>query len=368
MRRKGIGQVRLIWIAEVLLFALQANAQTGTVDQRVDAYINGEMQKGHNIAGLSLAVVKDGRIVKATGYGLANIETGTPATAKTVYKIASVSKQFLGAGIMLLQQDGKLHLDDKVSLYITGTPNAWKDISIRQVLTHTAGLPLDPPDFEPYKETPDSEVVSSLFSHPLLYKPGEDFRYSNTDYFVIAEIIRKVSGMPWEQFLAQRIFTPLGMSATRTTTTTALVPNRASGYLREGGYLRKDGELQNAPDWIAVRPSGAFLSSVLDMAKWDADLYKDDLLTAAGRDQMWQPIKLKNGTVVPYGFGWGLSPWQGHRRVFHDGGLPGFQSDIERFIDDRLTVIVLSNMQGVDATKIALDVAAFYLPPAAPAN
>jgi CubicO group peptidase (beta-lactamase class C family) len=319
------------------------------------------MQKGH-VVGLSLAIVKDGRIVKASGYGLANVETGTPATPETVYKIASISKEFLAAGIMLLQQDGKLHLDDKVDLYIAGTPDAWKEITIRQVLTHTAGLPLDPPDFEPFKETPDSAVVSSLFSYPLLYKPGEDFRYSNTDYFVIAEIIRKVSGMPWEQFLAQRIFTFLHMSATRTTTTTTLVPNRASGY------VLKDGALQNAPDWIALRPSGAFLSTVLDMAKWDADLYKDDLLTASSREQMWQPVKLKNGTVIPYGCGWGLSPWQGRRRVFHDGGLPGFSTDFERFIDDRLTVVVLSNTQSADASRIALAVAGFYLPAAAPAN
>jgi D-alanyl-D-alanine carboxypeptidase len=135
------------------------------------------------------------------------------------------------------------------------------------------------------------------------------------------------------------------------TTTTTLVPNRASGY------VLKDGTLQNAPDWIAVRPSGAFLSTALDMAKWDTDLYKDDLLTASSRDQMWQPVKLKNGTVILYGCGWGLSPWQGRRRVFHDGGLPGFSTDL-----------VLSNTQRADASRIALAVAGFYLPPAASAN
>ena len=253
--------MRPIWIAGVLLFALQANAQNTArntaVGQRVDAYVKGEMQKGH-IAGLSLAVVKDGRIVKATGYGLANVETGTPATAETVYKIASVSKKVMTTLICYGGRMASCQRDDKIDLYITGTPDAWKDISIRQVLTHTAGLPLDPPDFEPYKEIPDAATVSSLFSHPLLFKPGEGFSYSNTDYFVVAEIIRKVSGMPWEQFLAQRIFTPLGMSATRTTTTTALVPNRASGYLREGGYLRKDGVLQNAPNWWPYAQAGPF--------------------------------------------------------------------------------------------------------------
>jgi D-alanyl-D-alanine carboxypeptidase len=349
------------WLTFVVLLLLSAPilAQDASTDQRVDTYIRSEMQKTH-IPGLSLAVVENGRIVKVAGYGLANVETHTPATPNTVYKIGSVSKQFLAAGIMLLVQEGKLHLHDKVSSYIDGTPASWKDISIEQLLTHTAGLPLDPPDFAPFQQTPDAVVVKSLYDHPLLYSPGSEFRYSNMDYFVIAEIINKVSGTPWDQFLARYLFMPLGMSATRTTTTTDLVPQRANGYIFQGGALK------NAPNWIAVRPSGAFLSNVLDLARWDADLYKNKPLTAASLSEMWKPVLLQNGTSIPYGFGWGLSPWHGHRRVFHDGGIPGFSSDFERFIDDGLTVVVLTNCDGIDASEIALGVAAIYLLKAKP--
>jgi D-alanyl-D-alanine carboxypeptidase len=185
----------------------------------VDDYIQAQMQKQH-IAGLSLAVVKDGKILKAKGYGLANVETNTPATPETVYKIASISKQFLAAGIMMLAQDGKLGLDDKISKYLEGTPEAWKDITIRHLLAHTSGLVEDPPGFDPFKPQPDTDVVKSAYSTKLLFAPGEKWSYSNLGYFALGEIIHKVSGKPWSEFVTERVFAPAKMAATRATTTT----------------------------------------------------------------------------------------------------------------------------------------------------
>ena len=335
------------------LAALLSAARGGPIDQKIDAYIQGEM-KARRIAGLSIAVVKDGRVVKAQGYGFANAETRTEATPDTVYQIGSVSKQFLASAILLLQQDGKLTLDDKVSRHIDGTPASWKDMTIRQLLNHSAGLPLDPPDFEPFKETADSVTVDRLLKVPLLFPPGDNFAYSNVAYFVVAEVVRKASGMPWDKFLTDRVFSPLGMSATRTTTTTAIVPNRADGYTSEGGALK------NAEHWVALRPSGAFLSTVLDMARWDVALDSHRIVDAPSREQMWKPLRLNNGTTIPYGLGSSLSPWQGHKHVFHDGGMPGFGAEFERFVDDRLTVIVLLNTEGGDAGKIARTIAGFY--------
>lgn len=326
---------------------------------KVDDYIQTQMQRRH-IPGLSLAVVKDGKIVKTKGYGLANVETNTPATPETVYKIASISKQFLAAGIMLLAQEGKLGLDDKVSKYLEGTPEAWTKMTVRHLLTHTSGLVEDPPSFEPFKIQPDVDVVKSAYTTKLLSAPGEKFSYSNLGYFALGEIIHKVSGKPWNEFLTDRIFVPVGMTATRVTTTTDIVSHRASGY-----DWKKD-KLENAENWVAVRPSGAFLSTVLDMVKWDAALRTDSVLPSSVREQMWTPLKLNNGTSIPYGFGWGLAPWQGHKRVFHNGGLPGFLSDFERFVDDKLTVIVMINSTSADPGKIALNVAGFYVPALAP--
>jgi D-alanyl-D-alanine carboxypeptidase len=337
----------------LLMTSLAATAQKPLPEKQADAFIRRKMQEGH-ITGLSLAVVKDGKVVKATGYGLANVETRTAATAATVYKIASVSKQLVSAAIMLLEQDGKLLVTDKVSRYIPEAPATWKDITLERLLNHSAGLPLDIPAFDPYKLQSDSVLVGSLFALPLLYTPGDRFSYSNTDYFVIAEVIRRVSGMPWADFIAKRIFEPLQMRSTRTTTTTALITNRANGY-----HVKKD-TVTNAEAWIPVRPSGAFLSTVGDMAKWDAALYGNTILSEASKQQLWSPVKLNNGNTVPYGLGWGIQPFQGHRRVFHNGGLPGFSADIERFIDDKLTVIVLCNTGGVEADHLALAVAGFY--------
>jgi D-alanyl-D-alanine carboxypeptidase len=339
-----------------LIFILSCITSQFVIAQtlRVDTFLQHEMKRRH-ITGLSVAVAQNGKIIFTKGYGLANVETGTLAVPQTVYKIASVSKEFIAAAIMLLVQDGKLKTDDPVGEYFDRLPESWHAMTIRQLLTHTAGLPLDPPGFEPFKLVPDSVIVRNACKTPLLFAPGERFSYSNTDYFVLAELIRRVSGMSWESFLEKRVFRPLQMNSTQITTTSAIILNRASGYVHKGDTL------ENAENWIAVRPSGAFLSTVLDMTKWDQALYTNSPLTAASKMAMWEPARFNNGSTLPYGFGWGLSPWMGHRRVFHDGGLPGFSTDFERFIDDKLMIVVLSNDENANASGIALKIAAFFL-------
>ncbi len=175
-------------------------------------------------------------------------------------------------------------------------------------------------------------------------------------YFTLAEIIRKVTGKPWGEYLNERLFLPLEMNATRTTTTTEIVQNRANGYAWRGG------KLQNADVYFALRPSGAFLSSVLDLAKWDAALYTDRILKQSIREQMWSPVKLNNGTYHPYGFGWELDTVGGHKRVRHGGSLPGFRAALTRFVDDKLTVAVLTNGDNINPMAIALGVADLYIP------
>src|SRR5262249_54449111 len=160
----------------------------------------------------------------------------------------------------------------------------------------------------------DADIVKSSYNTELLFKSGQKWTYSNLGYFALAEIIHKVSGQPWSEFLTEHLFAPAGMTATRTTTTTDIVPRRASGYTWTSDRW------ENAENWVAVRPSGAFLSTVLDMAKWDALLDSNTILKYPLRQQMWTPIKLNDGTTHPYGFGWFLDPWQGHKRVDHQGG------------------------------------------------
>jgi CubicO group peptidase (beta-lactamase class C family) len=322
---------------------------------KVDDYVKAEMLKQH-IPGVSLAVVKDGKIIKAEGYGLANVELNVPARPETVFKIGSVSKQFISAGILLLIQEGKISLDDSISKFLDGTPEAWKPITVRHLLTHTSGIVREAPGFDPLKVQADADVIKTAYPLPLRFAPGEKWEYCNVGYFSLAEIIRKVTGKPWSDYLTEALFKPLEMNSTRTTTTTDLVQDRADGYgWREGKYL-------NATEYLALRPSGAFLSNVLDLAKWDAALYTDRLLKQLSRDQMWTAVKLNGGATNPYGFGWELDSVGGHKRVHHGGTLPGFRAELARFVDDKLTVIVLTNSNSAEPGTIALGVAEFFIP------
>jgi CubicO group peptidase (beta-lactamase class C family) len=324
----------------------------------VDDLVTAHMRSRH-IPGLSLVVVREGKVIKASAYGLANVETNTAATPDTVYKIGSISKPFIAAGILLLVEAGKLRLDDKAAPYLRGAPQTWNDISIRHLLSHTSGLIEDPPGFTPFQLRADQDVIASLYDKPLLFPPGENWSYSNAGYFVLGEIISRVSEQPWSTFVAERVFTPALMTRTRTTTSTDLVSGRASGYY----YRWADERWENAPNWIALRPSGAFLSTALDLARWDVALDSDAVLNHSLRELMWTPVKLNNGRNARCGLGWFVDSWRGHKRVHHDGQLPGFHADYERFVDDRLSVIVLFNEDGISSPKpLALRVAGCYIP------
>jgi len=333
---------------------LQAQPRQAATADTVDRYVTAELARQH-VPGMSLAVVRAGKVIKAKGYGKADLENGIAVTPETVFKIGSVSKQFLAAGIMLLVQDGKIGLEDPVSKYFSGTPEAWQGITVRNFLTHTSGVIREGPAFDPLKVQPDSIVIKSAFDKPLEFPVGSKFLYCNTCYFTLAEIIARVSGKSWGEFMAERVFAPTGMQATRTTTTTDLVPHRARGY------AWRDSSYTNAFEFLALRPSGAFLSTVLDLAKWDAALYRDLPLTKASRREMWTPFKLTGGQPSNYGFGWQLDTLDGHWNVHHGGALPGFRSEISRFPDDSLTVIVLTNADGARPDRIAMDIAKLYL-------
>lgn len=324
----------------------------------IDDYVNAEMQTRH-IPGVSLAVLKEGKIVKAQGYGLANVELNVPAAPETVYKIGSVSKQFLAAGIMLLVQDGKIKVDDKISTFLQGAPEAWKDITIQHLLTHTSGLSREAPGFASLKVQSDAELIKTAYAQKLSFAPGEKWRYCNLGYFALAEIIRRVSGKPWGEFMRERVFAPLGMDSTRVTTVRDIVSNRADGY-----YWR--GHLENDEIMLAVRPSGAFLSSVLDLAKWDAALYGHTVLSQASLDEMWTSVTLSDGKQHPYGYGWELSPIAGHRVVRHGGTLAGFRSSYLRLVDDKVSIIVLANGATAQPGVMAIEVARHYVGDLAP--
>jgi CubicO group peptidase (beta-lactamase class C family) len=232
---------------------------------------------------------------------------------------------------------------------------------VRHLLTHTSGIREEEHqgDFLEWerKEHNQEEIVRTAFG-PVLARPGEKFRYSNTGYRVLGMLIEKVSGQSYWDFLEQRVFHPMGMTATRNSDPRTVIPNRARGY----GY--SDGRLINRDpvSASAAFSDGALISSVLDMVKWDAALNSEGLLKKTSLEEMCAPVRLGDGTTSNYAFGWYLRPINKHRAVGHGGDMPGFASFIWRFIDDRLTVIVLSNCETAETARIGLGVAGLYVP------
>jgi CubicO group peptidase (beta-lactamase class C family) len=344
-----------------LAFLVGVAAVSSACADEVDDYVTAQMER-QRIPGLSLAVLKDGKPVKVMGYGVANLELGTRAAPETVYQIGSVSKQFIAAGIVRLVAEGKVSFDDSIRKYLGDAPETWQGITIRHLLTHTSGLVRESPDLQ-LKTQSVMDAIRAGYATPLAFEPGEKLQYSNLGYFVLAEVISQAAQIPWPRYLQEHIFTPLGMSATRTTTVEELVPHRASGY-----HWMDTNNYQNAQIVPGVRPSGAFLSSVLDLAKWDAALYSDEVFSPQQRELMWTPVKLNDGSEKPYGFGWEVGKAGKHRQVKHAGTMIGFRSQLLRFPDDRLTIVVLTNATQALPEKIASSVAAFYLPDLKPSQ
>ena len=326
----------------------------------IDEYITHEMDSQH-IPGLSLAVVRNGRLVLAKGYGKASVELDAPTTPATLFALASVSKQFTAAAIMLLVEQGKVGLNDPLTNYFSWVPKEWGEVKVRHLLTHTSGIREEEHkgDFLEWEreEHNQEEIVRTAFG-PLLARPGEKYRYSNTEYRVLGMLIEKVSGQSYWDFLEQHIFHPLGMGATRNSDPGTVIPNRARGYGFSGGHLINRDPVSAS----AAFSTGALISSVLDMAKWDAALNSEMLLKRSSLEEMWTPVRLSDGTTSNYGFGWFLEPVKNHKAVAHGGDMPGFTSFIWRFIDDRLTVIVLANCETASTGRMALGVARLYVP------
>jgi CubicO group peptidase (beta-lactamase class C family) len=335
----------------------------GQVSRAVDDYVKKAMARQH-IPGLSLVVVRDGKVIKAQGYGRASLELNVPTRPETVYELASATKPFVATAIMLLVQDGKLGLDEKISKYLENTPDAWKDITVRHLLSHTSGvkdylgeLSRDFPNV-----TSAEQFARAVAREPLNFAPGEKWAYSNTGYVLLGMIVHKLSGKSYDAFLEERVFKPLGMKATRRDSHDEVVPNRATGYVWAGAGGLRNAEFLRYPMMNHGGGDGGILSSALDLVKFDAALSTDRLLSAPSRATLWAPVKLNDGKTHGYGLGWFLEEVNGHKHVSHPGGSPGANTIISRYPDDKLTVIVLTNGGAAYMQGLALGIAQRYIP------
>ncbi len=323
----------------------------------MEQLIAAEMRE-KNIPGLALAIVHNGKPLLVRGFGKANLEHDLPVTADSIFMVGSISKPMLAVGVMLLGEQGKLSLDDPVSKHIPGTPETWRGITLKHLLNHTSGIRRESPAFDGDKAVPDIDLINATFASPLDFPTGTKSQYCNICYFTLAEIITRVSGQPWPQFMASRVFAPAGMSVTRTTTTSTLISRRAASY------SWRDGTYTNVREYVALRPSGAFISSINDMVKWEAALYENRILPATALAAMAVPGKLNDGSVAPfrgpgtgYGLGWAVDTVEGQTRVSHGGALAGFRAEHARYPQSGLAIVVLTNAAGGRPDQIERKVA-----------
>ena len=350
------------WAVFVLTLIFTSSTALAAADQTpdaVDQFVSAEMARQH-IPGVALLVSRDGKPVRSQGYGMSNLELQVLVKPETIFQSGSVGKQFTATAVMMLVEEGKVGLEDPLTKYFRDAPATWKKVTVRHLLSHTAGFTDYPKSFDFRKDYSEHELLKIVEGIPLAYTPGTSWSYSNLGYLTLGILIHKVTGEFYGDFLQQRIFKPLDMSTTRIINEADIIPNRAAGY-----RLVK-GELKNQ-EWVSpvlnTTADGSLYFSIVDLAKWDAALYTEKLLKKSSLEQMWTVAKLSNGQPNSgnYGFAWFVGTKNGHHVVEHEGQWQGFETEISRYVDDRLTVVVLTNLGSAKPDKIADRVAEMYL-------
>ena len=314
-----------------------------------------------DVPGASVIVIREGKVLYERAYGLADVEAGAAATPKTNYRLASVTKQFTAMCIMILAERGRLSLESKLTRFFPDYPAYGKDITVRELLTHTSGL-RGYEELIPAGRTAqlkDRDVLDLLKQQTSTYfPPGMDWRYSNTGYAHLALIVEKASGMSFAAFLKKNIFGPLKMRDTVAFEEgVSTVRNRAFGYSRKGeAFERTDQSVTSA-----VLGDGGIYSSVEDLYLWDQALYTTRLVSADMLRQAWTPSILASGKQTTYGFGWELGERKGMKTVRHGGGTIGFRTHILRIPERKFTVIVLANRSEAKPDELANAIADLYL-------
>ncbi len=341
-------------LAPLCLFALSTVAGAAPLAPP-DAGIDGLMQRyDGRVPGAAVLVLKDGQPVFRRGYGLAVVEDGTPVSPATNFRLASVSKQFTAAAILLLAEDGRLSIDDPLKKWLPGLPAVADAMTLRQLLSHTSGLL----DYEDLMDPADTRQVHDIDVLHLLQKenrtyfaPGSSYRYSNSGYALLALVVGKASGSDFASFLRQRIFLPLDMTATFAHQDGVdEVPDRAYGYSQIDGHWQRTDQSTTS----AVLGDGGIYSSIDDLAKWDAALYDERLLRRASLQQAFSAATATPEPDVPhYGFGWRING----DALWHSGESIGFRNVIVRYPKQKLTVVVLSNRNDPEPYALALQIA-----------
>ena len=320
------------------------------IKNKVDEYIGGHI-KVNQFSG-SILVAQKGQVIVKKGYGMANYEHAIPNDPRTKFRIASLTKSFTAMAIMQLEEKKLLSVDGSLNEYLPDYPEG-DVIKIIHLLTHTSGIPdhTELPDFNQERRVfhhDVTETIEKFKNKPLEFPPGEKFKYSNSGYILLGYIIEKISQMSYEDHIEQNIFAPLNMSNSGFESPDKIIMHRASGY------SLRDNEIINAKyrDMSNAHASGALYSTVEDMYLWDRALYTEKLISKDSLERMFTPSK------GPYGYGWGIVDIFGRKMVAHNGEVEGFRTNISRFPDDDVCIIVLSNNDNTQVGKMGVELAA----------
>ncbi len=305
--------------------------------------------------GISYVVTKGDRVLASGAFGFADLENRVPATPATVYAIGSLTKSFTAAAVLALVDDGKLSLGDPLGKFLPTFPEPGRSATVAQLLNHTSGIrsmtSLGPRYWaQAGREIEPADLVAIFANEPPDFPPGTDYKYSNSGYVLLGLVVEKASGMPWGAFVTKRLLVPLGLSATRDGQTADLVPGRAHGYSRKKGDGFENAWGVNLTQGYAA---GALLSTAGDIATWIRRLAVQPPVSAASARAMTTPATLPNGKTLTYGYGIGVDTFAGHHRLFHGGGLPGFDAWAAYVPDGDLAVAVLCNTDGEEAMEVA---------------
>src|SRR5436190_2553899 len=316
------------------------------MDQIVQSYVANRQFMG------AALVARGEQVLFSRGYGSANLEWDVPNSPNTKFRLGSVTKQFTAASILLLEERGKLDISDPIKKYLPEAPAAWDKITIFHVLTHTAGIPnfTNFPDYaklEPFATTP-ADLVARFRDKPLEFQPGEKWNYSNSGYVLLGYLIEKITGDKYEKFVRENIFTPLGMKDSGYDSNSAVISHRAAGYVFRNNVFENAGFVH-----ISVpQGAGALYSTTEDLLKWEQGLFGGKVLQAASLEKMTTPVK------SDYAFGLAVQTTGGHKKIEHGGGIEGFNTELAYYPDDKLTVVVLGNVNGPAPGQIASKLAA----------
>jgi CubicO group peptidase (beta-lactamase class C family) len=300
----------------------------------------------------SVLVAKGADVLLSKGYGSANLEWDVPNSPVTKFRLGSITKQFTAASILLLQERGKLNVEDSVKKYMADAPAAWDKVTIYHLLTHTSGIPsfTSFPEYskwEPFAATP-AEEVARFRDKPLDFAPGEKWSYSNSGYVLLGYLIEKTTGGSYEKFVRENIFTPLGMQDSGYDSNSAVIARRAAGYAPGKDGLENAGFINMTIPFAA----GSRYSTTLDLLKWEQGLFGGKLLSAASLKTMTTPFK------NDYACGLFVATKDGHKSIEHGGGIEGFNTQLTYYPEDKLTVVVLANVNGGAPGEIAAKLAA----------